>query len=102
MLFRSGLYDGLATSESGRNAIISINRGKREGVEEGHVLAIYRAGTTVVDSESKLSRDSAPTFSLPAERFGLLMVFRVFDAVSYALVMESTRPVSPGDAVRTP
>lgn len=97
-----GLYDGLATSESGRNAIVSISRGKRDGVEEGHVFAISRAGTTVVDSESKLSRDTAPTFSLPAERYGLLMVFRVFDAVSYALVMESTRPVSPGDAVQTP
>ena len=97
-----GLYDGLATSESGRNSIIAINRGKRDGIEEGHVLAILRAGSMVADRESKLSRDTAPTFSLPAERYGLLMVFRVFDAVSYALVMESTRPVSPGDAVQTP
>jgi hypothetical protein len=97
-----GLYDGLATSESGRNSIVSISRGKRDGIEQGHVLAILRAGSTVADSESKLSRDSAPKFSLPAERYGLLMVFRVFDAVSYALVMESTRPVSPGDAVQTP
>jgi len=97
-----GMYDGLPTSETGRNSVVAINRGKRDGIEEGHVLAILRAGTSVADREAPVSRDAAPRFSLPAERYGLLMVFRVFDAVSYALVMESTRPVAPGDIVQTP
>ena len=97
-----GMYDGLPTSETGKNSVVTISRGKRDGVEEGHVLAVLRAGSVVPDREATVSRDSAPTFSLPAERYGLLMIFRVFDAVSYALVMESTRPVSPGDVVQTP
>ncbi len=97
-----GMYDGLPTSESGPNSVVAIGRGKRDGLEEGHVLAILRAGTNVVDREAPVSSGSAPTFALPAERYGLLFVFRVFDAVSYGLVMESKRPVAPGDIVQTP
>jgi len=39
---------------------------------------------------------------LPDERAGLAFVFRVFDRISYALVMQITRPVSPLDVVQTP
>ena len=97
-----GLYDGIATSEAGRHSIVAINRGKRSGLEEGHVLAIARAGNAVSDPGSTKSRDAAPSFRLPDERYGLLFIFRVFDAVSYAMVMESSRPVAPADIVQTP
>lgn len=97
-----GMYDGLSTSESGRNSVVTINKGKRDGIEDGHVFALLRAGSTVADPDSSKSRDTAPTFRLPDERYGLLFVFRVFDAVSYALVMESTRPVAPADIIQTP
>jgi LysM domain len=97
-----GLYDGLTTSEGGRYSIVSINKGARDGVEQGHVLALYRRGATVPDPESTRSRDRAPTFQLPDERYGLVFVFRIFDNVSYALVMESSRPLTPGDVVQTP
>lgn len=97
-----GMYDGLATSESGPNSVVAISRGRRDGVESGHVLAIMRSGSIVADPEAQVSRDKAPSFALPDERYGLLFVFRVFEAVSYALVMESTRPVAPGDIVQTP
>jgi len=52
--------------------------------------------------QSGLSRDTAPKFRLPDERYGLAFVFRVFDNVSYALVMESSRQLTPGDVVQTP
>lgn len=97
-----GLYDGLPTSEAGSRSIVAINRGKRDGIENGHVLALLRAGSTIADPRSDKSRDNAPTFNLPDERYGLMFVFRVFDSVSYALVMQSTRPVSPADVVQTP
>lgn len=97
-----GLYDGLANSEGGRNSIIALNKGKRDGIEMGHVLAIYRTGLSVPDPSSNLSRDSAPLIKLPDERYGLVFVFRTFDSVSYALVMDSARAVSPGDRVQTP
>jgi LysM domain-containing protein len=97
-----GLYDGLATSEGGRYSIVSINKGARDGLEHGHVLAIYRHGALVADPESTLSRDQAPKFQLPDERYGLLFIFRIFDSVSYGLVMESSRQLTPGDVVQTP
>ncbi|HEY6864536.1 MAG TPA: LysM peptidoglycan-binding domain-containing protein [Burkholderiales bacterium] len=97
-----GLYDGLATAEGGRHSIISINKGARDGLEHGHVLALYRRGALIADPESGLSRDNAPKFQLPDERYGLAFVFRVFDNVSYALVMESSRQLTPGDVVQTP
>ena len=96
------LYDGLTTSEGGKYSIVSLNRGKRDGIEPGHVLAILRSGATIADPESALSRDTAPKFKLPDEPYGLLFVFRIFDAVSYALVMESSRPLTSGDVVQTP
>ena len=97
-----GLYDKLPTSEGGRNSIISLNKGQRDGLEVGNVLALYRSGNTIADPTSGLPPASAPTIRLPDERYGLVFVFRTFDAVSYALVMESTRAVTPGDWLRSP
>jgi hypothetical protein len=96
------IVGGLPTSEGGRNQIVSLNRGARDGLELGHVLGIFRAGMRVPDPASTLSRDRAPTFQLPDERYGLLFVFRTFESVSYALILESSRPVTPGDAVGIP
>src|SRR5882672_1289235 len=97
-----GLYDSLATSVGGRDSIISINRGTRHGLEVGHVLAVYR-NVVVYDQRDYLkSRDRSPAIQLPPERYGLVFVFRTFDSVSYALVMESSRPVQGGDIVQNP
>ena len=97
-----GLYDGLATSEGGKYSVISLNIGRRNGIENGHVLGVLRSGASIPDPQSSLSRDAAPRITLPNERYGLLFVFRTFEAVSYALVMESTRPITAGDIVQTP
>ena len=97
-----GLYDALATSVGGRDSIISISRGRRDGLEVGHVLAIYR-NVVIYDQKDYLkSRDRSPAIQLPPERYGLVFIFRTFDSVSYALVMESTRPVQSGDIVQNP
>jgi len=97
-----GLYDSLATSVGGRDSIISINRGRRDGLEVGHVLAVYR-NVVIYDQRDYLkSRDRSPVIQLPPERYGLAFVFRTFDSVSYALVMESSRPVQGGDIVQNP
>jgi hypothetical protein len=83
---------------AGKNAIISINRGKADGVEVGHVFSVEIAGRAVEDRFKGEKR----IFMLPEQKNGLLFVFRVFNRVSYALVMEAAKPVSVGDAVRTP
>src|SRR5262245_32535807 len=59
------LYDALATSVGGRDSIISINRGRREGLEPGHVLAIYRNVVIYDQSDYTASRDSSPAVRLP-------------------------------------
>jgi hypothetical protein len=88
-------------AEAGPLQIITINRGRADGIEVGHVLALYTLGGTVRDvTKSRGGRDAL--IKLPEERAGLSFVFRVFDRVSYALVMNVTRPVSPSDVVRTP
>jgi hypothetical protein len=91
------IYGGVG--EAGRFSIVTISRGKADGLEQGHVLAIYRTGATVTNR----FEDSKPqSVKLPDERFGLMFVFRAFERVSYALIMESSRPVQPGDTVQTP
>src|SRR5882672_6801822 len=97
-----GLYDALATSSGGRDSIISINRGRKHGLESGHVLAIYRNVVVYDQSNYLRSRDSSPAIRLPPERYGLVFIFRTFNTVSYGLVMESTRPVQGGDLVLNP
>ena len=96
------IYGGLNTvGEAGKFSIISLNRGRADGLELGHVLALYRnRGTAIDPTLPKRSRDAV--VQLPEERYGLTFVFRVFDRVSYALVMSASRPVIPRDFVRTP
>ena len=97
-----GLYDALATSVGGRDSIISINRGRRDGLEPGNVLAVYRNVVVYNQRDYLKSRDRSPAIQLPPERYGLVFIFRTFNSVSYALVMESSRPIQPGDIVLNP
>jgi hypothetical protein len=91
------LYGGVG--EGGRNSIVSISRGKRDGLEMGHVLAIYRAGKAV---SNRFDDDKQVIHQLPDERYGLMFVFRVFDRVSYGLITDAARPVVAGDRVGNP
>jgi hypothetical protein len=101
-----GLYgERTKLAEAAIGAIISINRGKAHGVEPGNVLALYRLGTTVGVAEgSKYGWTSkkGSDLKIPNERYGLAFVFRVFDRISYALVMQSSRPVFVNDVVQNP
>jgi len=96
------IYGGLGkVGEAGPQSIISINRGRADGIEPGHVLALYALGGTVRDTSKPRDAPDA-LIKLPNERAGLAFVFRVFDRVSYALVMHITRPVGPLDVVQAP
>jgi hypothetical protein len=95
-------YDLLPTSSGGRDSIISINRGTRHGLEPGNVLAMHRNVVIYDQADYLKSRDRSPPIQLPPERYGLVYIFRTFASVSYALVMESTRPVQSGDIVQNP
>jgi len=82
--------------DGGQFNAVAINRGVREGLEPGHVFAIYRKGERLKDPVTK------EFVTLPSERSGELMVFKVFEKVSYGLVMQSTDVVSIGDTLRQP
>jgi hypothetical protein len=96
------IYGGLnQVGEAGRHSIVTLNRGKNDGLEVGHVMALFTTNQTVTDvSKAKSAPDAQ--IKLPEERYGLVFVFRVFDRVSYALVMNADRPVNPADVVQTP
>ena len=125
-------------SELGQYQIVSLNRGSRDGLQVGHVLASYHRGEVVdttgrtrgyIDTAQKPlwsfetkpvpvvpDPPSAPvpadgkvgiaatgtTLKLPDERNGLVFVFRVFEKMSYGMVMSATRPIYIGDVVQTP
>jgi hypothetical protein len=124
-------------SELGQYQIVSLNRGSRDGLQVGHVLASYHRGE-VVDTTGRTRGfidtkqtswgfetkpvnvvpdppGTAPpadgktgvaaigtTIKLPDERNGLVFVFRVFEKMSYGMVMSATRPIYVGDVVQTP
>ena len=89
--------------EIGPQTVVSINRGKAQGLEVGHVLAIYRPGSAVAaGSTSRYAPKGTGKLELPDERLGLAFVFRVFDRVSYALVMTISKPANPLDVVQNP
>ena len=79
--------------------IVVINKGERDGMEVGHLLATYTEGDVVRDRFDK--RRSEPV-QLPNERSGLMMIFKTFDRVSYGLTLESKRVIHNNDFVRTP
>jgi len=87
-----------SVGEGGRYSIVTLSRGKRDGLEIGHVLSMSRAGAAITNQHG----GAKETYQLPDERYGLLFVFRVFDRLSYALVMNATRPVAVGDSVAKP
>ncbi|HEY7638516.1 MAG TPA: LysM peptidoglycan-binding domain-containing protein [Steroidobacteraceae bacterium] len=95
----------------GQYQVIALNRGQRAGLEPGHVLAISQAGGVTRDSYSKggmtatshsTSRGWGKSVRLPDERIGLAMVFKSFDRMSYALVMETSHEIRQGDLAGNP
>ena len=74
----------------------SINRGEREGLEAGNILAIFKRGEQVTDYIAK------EKINLPNEQAGLLMIFRAFEKMSYGLVIKAERPLAVNDIVKNP
>lgn len=89
---------GSALVNAAQNQVIAINRGSKDGLESGHVLALQKAGQTMVDKTT----DAKDVLTLPNERNGLVMVFRTFDRVSYALILEIGEVVRVGDRLTNP
>ena len=105
------VYGGV--TEIGQGSIVVLSKGTHDGLEIGNVLAIYSTnqsqtsdGLHVVSRSleigSLIVSSKREVVELPEERAGLVFVFRVFEKVSYALVMQTTQPIRILDAVQTP
>jgi hypothetical protein len=96
-------------TEAGRGWVVTLDRGARDGLDVGTILAIYRVVPPIPDPRPVIRPPYAPKefepdrwLYVPDERIGLVFVFRVFDRVSYALVLNTTNPVVVGNFVRNP
>ena len=83
-------------SQIGSMDVVVLNKGQREGLKVGHVLAIYQVGEQVRDPIT------GESVKVPDTRAGLLMVFRTFEKVSYGLVLKATRTLKVMDRVTNP
>lgn len=90
------LYGDALTA--GQNQIVSLNRGSADGLERGHVLALWHAGELARD----VTYGAPQSVRLPDERHGLMFVFRTFEHMSYALILNVQKPVTPGDRFTQP
>jgi hypothetical protein len=100
------------TNLIGQYQIVVINRGKRHGIDAGHVLAVDQAGRTVHDVYGKqpaISRylggagySLSPKVKLPDEHEGTLLIFKSFDRVSYGLVIGASDAIHVQDVVHNP
>jgi len=89
---------GTAVGIAGHNQVVVINKGTADGMEPGHVLAILKDGKQFQDRTNG-QRDAV---KLPDERNGLLMVFRPFERLSYALILETPEGVRVGNRLVSP
>lgn len=114
-----GLYD--ANAISGQYMVAAINRGSRHKIEVGHVIGVYTAGKTVIDSHetakqqayrqqqqwsSSINNQAATVFDtkveLPPELVGNMVIYHVTANVSYGLIIESERAIRVGDKIGNP
>ena len=94
------VYRGVA--QAGRGNVVAMSAGAQAGLAVGDVLAIKQRGRVVPGvGIDKLAVDRQ-WIQLPDEQIGHLLVFRVFDKISYGLIMKTSRAVSIGDDVSNP
>jgi hypothetical protein len=87
--------DGGVT-QIGEMSIVVINKGKRDGLEIGNVVAVYRAGALIFDKVAQTN------VQLPDSRAGLAMVFESFEKASYAIILKASGPLKVLDKVKNP
>lgn len=93
-----------AALSAGPRGVVALAVGSADGVKNGTVFSTWRPGQAVPDDVKNANRIAASrdTVQLPDEFTGRVMVFRTFERVSYALVMEGIRPVQVGDRLKSP
>jgi hypothetical protein len=93
----------------GQYNVVALNRGSKAGLEAGHVLAIEKAGDVVRDKYSKGGLNArtgslkrGKNVQLPAERAGIVMIYKTYERMSFALLMDATHEIREGDRAARP
>ncbi|WP_315042346.1 LysM peptidoglycan-binding domain-containing protein [Faucicola mancuniensis] len=86
-------------SSTGRDGVVAINLGSRENVEAGDVLTVFQKGALVQDNFSTTKGEAV---RLPSEEIGHVMVFKTFDNISYAYVLDAELPINEADYLANP
>ena len=89
---------GSAVANVAQNQVVALNRGSKDAMEVGYVFAVLKDGQRLIDKTD----EKRTAIKLPDERAGLLLVFRTFERVSYALVLRSSEAISVGDRAISP
>jgi LysM repeat protein len=89
------VYDGV--TQVGQNQVVVLNRGQRDGLLVGHVLRVWQEGKHISDP---VAAKSPQPVQLPEKQAGTVMVFRIFEKVSYGLVLGATEAIHVNDRVR--
>ncbi|MBQ4851287.1 LysM peptidoglycan-binding domain-containing protein [Pseudoalteromonas sp. MMG012] len=108
--------------EFGTTAVVVLNLGRNAGLKEGHILDIKKQSPTVIEGKhgpryvedanslekfmksvrelfGKGNTENSVVWTMPKEKVGELMVFKVYDDISYAMVIKSIHPIRVGDTV---
>lgn len=93
----SGSVD-TGVGEAGPLSVITLSKGLQDGLDVGSVLALYRFR----EVRARNDDGTASMLTLPEERYGYVFVFRVFERMSYGLIVSAQRAVKPGDIIRNP
>lgn len=96
--FILSVRDGI--KQIGRNQVVVISMGQRDGLIEGNTLDIMQTGRKVVDTKSKGWRKCI--VQLPDRRIGSLLVFQTYEKLSLGLVLEATEIINVLDKVKSP
>lgn len=86
-----------ALNYAAKHSVVAINLGTAQGIKPGHVLDVYKKGALVSDSF-----DHNTPVRLPSELAGQIMVFKAFNNISYAYVLDSEIPLKQGDVLLPP
>ena len=79
-----------------KNGVVAIDRGTADGIEIGQVFSTYQEGETIKDPKTK------ENVKLPGQYVGSVMIFKSFDHISYAYVLESELPIKIGSTLKPP
>lgn len=92
------LYSSNAVRYGTEHQVVAINKGEQDGMAPGHVLSLVSRGKQIQDKTDPQRAE----VQLPDQPNGVAMVFRTFDRVSYALIMNARRGVEVGDLLTNP